>query len=184
MKWIIYELRIWNQVKLWSSQLWTQFLQLRREAWKIQDFNGRVMGGYGFKPRWSPEFFRLLYAIPQFIYASFHIPFIFKPSLIEHVLLVWMGYKTTAPIYMFYDGATLLQLIYFFSGTTWTARRSWKTRSFWSTRKICHIFSLFAHIREFKRRQRQSSTKTSLQNTALRYRKWFALFRLVHLVHS
>ena len=40
MKWIIYELRIWNQVKLWSSQLWTQFLQLRREAWKIQEFNG------------------------------------------------------------------------------------------------------------------------------------------------
>ena len=40
MKWIIYELQIWNQVKLWSSQLWTQFLQLRREAWKIQDFNG------------------------------------------------------------------------------------------------------------------------------------------------
>ena len=40
MKWIIYGLRIWNQMKLWSSQLWTQFLQLRREAWKIQDFNG------------------------------------------------------------------------------------------------------------------------------------------------
>ena len=40
MKWIICELRIWNQVKLWSSQLWEQFLQLRREAWKIQDFNG------------------------------------------------------------------------------------------------------------------------------------------------
>ena len=40
MKWIIYELRIWNQVKLWSSQLWALFLQLRREAWKIQDFNG------------------------------------------------------------------------------------------------------------------------------------------------
>ena len=40
MKWITYELRIWNQVKLWSSQLWAQFLQLRREAWKIQDFNG------------------------------------------------------------------------------------------------------------------------------------------------
>ena len=39
MKWIIYELRIWNQVKLWSSQLWAQYLQLRREAWKIQDFN-------------------------------------------------------------------------------------------------------------------------------------------------
>ena len=33
MKWIIYELRIWNQVKLWSSQLRTQFLQLRKEAW-------------------------------------------------------------------------------------------------------------------------------------------------------
>ena len=29
-----------NQVKLWSSQLWAQFLQLRREAWKIQAFNG------------------------------------------------------------------------------------------------------------------------------------------------
>ena len=28
------------QVKLWSLQLWAQFLQLRREAWKIQDFNG------------------------------------------------------------------------------------------------------------------------------------------------
>ena len=39
MKWIIYELRIWNQVKLWSSQLWTQFLQLHKEAWEIQDFN-------------------------------------------------------------------------------------------------------------------------------------------------
>ena len=39
IKWIIYELRIWNHVKLWSSKLWTQFLQLRREAWKIQDFN-------------------------------------------------------------------------------------------------------------------------------------------------
>ena len=35
MKWIIYELRIWSQVKLWYSQLSTQFLQLRREAWKI-----------------------------------------------------------------------------------------------------------------------------------------------------
>ena len=40
MKWIIYELRIWNQVKLWSSQLWAQFLQLRRDVWQIQDFNG------------------------------------------------------------------------------------------------------------------------------------------------
>ena len=40
MKCIIYKLRIWNQVKLWSSQLWTQFLRLGKEAWKIQDFNG------------------------------------------------------------------------------------------------------------------------------------------------
>ena len=39
-KWIIYELRIWNQVKLWSPQLWTQFLQLRKEAWKTKNFNG------------------------------------------------------------------------------------------------------------------------------------------------
>ena len=43
-KWYIWnesyiELRIWNQVKLWSSRLWTQSVyQLRREAWKIQDF--------------------------------------------------------------------------------------------------------------------------------------------------
>ena len=28
------------QVKPWSSQLCTEFLQLRREAWKFQDFNG------------------------------------------------------------------------------------------------------------------------------------------------
>ena len=40
MKWIIYELRIRNQVKLWSSHLWTQFLQLRKEAWKIKELNG------------------------------------------------------------------------------------------------------------------------------------------------
>ena len=26
--------------KPWSSQLWTQFKQLRIEAWKSQDFNG------------------------------------------------------------------------------------------------------------------------------------------------
>lgn len=31
------ELRIWNLVKLWSSQLLTQFLLERREAWKIHD---------------------------------------------------------------------------------------------------------------------------------------------------
>ena len=28
------------QVKLSSSQLWTQFLQLRKEARKVQDYNG------------------------------------------------------------------------------------------------------------------------------------------------
>ena len=28
------------QVKLRPSQLWTQFLQLHKETWKIQDFNG------------------------------------------------------------------------------------------------------------------------------------------------
>ena len=32
---------IWNKSnEEWSSQLWSQFLQLRKEAWKkIQDFN-------------------------------------------------------------------------------------------------------------------------------------------------
>ena len=58
--------------KLWSSQLWTQFKQLRIEAWKIQDFNGSGLQvrtssqdfkQSGLKPRWSPDFFRLLYAI-------------------------------------------------------------------------------------------------------------------------
>ena len=34
------ELRILKPSKLWSSQLWTQFKQLRIEAWKSQDFNG------------------------------------------------------------------------------------------------------------------------------------------------
>ena len=29
-----------NSSKLWSSQLWTQFKQLRKEPWKSQDFNG------------------------------------------------------------------------------------------------------------------------------------------------
>ena len=33
------ELRILKSSKLWSSQLWTQFKQLRIEAWKSQDFN-------------------------------------------------------------------------------------------------------------------------------------------------
>ena len=32
--------KAFDRVKLWSSQLWEQFLQLRREAWKMQDFNG------------------------------------------------------------------------------------------------------------------------------------------------
>ena len=36
--WIVPQ--FFNQVKLWSSQLWTQFLQLRKEALKLQDFNG------------------------------------------------------------------------------------------------------------------------------------------------
>ena len=39
---MMYEMdHIWTgdmkSVKLWSSQSWTQFLQLRKEAWKIQD---------------------------------------------------------------------------------------------------------------------------------------------------
>ena len=34
----------------WSSQFWTQFKQLTSR-------------GHGFKPRWSPDFFRLLFAI-------------------------------------------------------------------------------------------------------------------------
>ena len=45
MKWIIYEMdHIWTadmkSTEAMISQLWTQFLQWRKEAWKIQDFNG------------------------------------------------------------------------------------------------------------------------------------------------
>ena len=41
---MVYEMNhIWTadmkSSELWSSQLWTQFLQLRREAREIQDFN-------------------------------------------------------------------------------------------------------------------------------------------------
>ena len=64
-------------MKLWSLQLWTQFLQLSKEAWKIQDFNGVwtrdlaiPVRGHGFKPRWSPEFFRLLYAIAKIAFIT------------------------------------------------------------------------------------------------------------------
>ena len=31
---------MFSSSELWSSQLWTQFKQLRIEAWKSQDFNG------------------------------------------------------------------------------------------------------------------------------------------------
>ena len=34
------ELRIWNQVSYDHRSFWTQFKQLRTEAWKSQDFNG------------------------------------------------------------------------------------------------------------------------------------------------
>ena len=40
MKCFIYWTADLKSSKLWSSQLWTQFKQLRREAWKSQDFNG------------------------------------------------------------------------------------------------------------------------------------------------
>ena len=43
------------QVKLWSSQLWTQFLQLRKEAWKIQDFNGVWTGDVAIPVRRSNQ---------------------------------------------------------------------------------------------------------------------------------
>ena len=40
MKYIICWTADLKSNELWSSQLWGQFLQLRVEAWKIQDFNG------------------------------------------------------------------------------------------------------------------------------------------------
>ena len=39
MKYFIYWISDVESSKLWSSQLWTQFIQLRREAWKRQDLN-------------------------------------------------------------------------------------------------------------------------------------------------
>ena len=77
-----------------TSQLWTQFKQLRIETWKSQDFNrvwtrdlaipvrrsnqlsyettsvAPVFQGHGFKPRWSPEFFRLLYTIAEIAFIT------------------------------------------------------------------------------------------------------------------
>ena len=41
MKWIIYELRIWNQVKLWSSQLWTQFFS--SNPVEVLNFSGGLL---------------------------------------------------------------------------------------------------------------------------------------------
>ena len=40
MKCFIYRTADLKSSKPWSSQLWTQFKQLRKEAWKSQDFNG------------------------------------------------------------------------------------------------------------------------------------------------
>ena len=40
MKCLIYWAADFESSKLWSSQLWTQFTQLRIEGWKSQDFNG------------------------------------------------------------------------------------------------------------------------------------------------
>ena len=121
-------------MKLWSLKLSTQVFQLRRETWKIQDFNGvwardlaipvrrsnqlsyeatdvgswsfvgsnvsvgnestmkwyiwngsymncgyeimcvaPVSRSHGFKPRWSPEFFRLLYAIAKLAFITARI---------------------------------------------------------------------------------------------------------------
>ena len=40
MKYFIYWTADLKSSELWSSQLWTQFKQLRIEVWKSQDFNG------------------------------------------------------------------------------------------------------------------------------------------------
>ena len=120
------QLKVYSS-KLWSSQLWTQFKQLRIEAWKSQNFNGvwirdlaipvrrshqlsyevtdvgnwscvssnepvkngceviymkcfiywtadlkssELWSGHGFKLNWSPDFFRLLYAIAKIAFIT------------------------------------------------------------------------------------------------------------------
>ena len=40
MKSFIYWTADFKSSKLWSSQIWTQFQELRVEAWNSQDFNG------------------------------------------------------------------------------------------------------------------------------------------------
>ena len=65
MKCFIYWTEDLKSSKLWSSQLWTQFKQVRIEAWKSQDFNGVWTRDLAIpvRRRWSPVFFRLLHAL-------------------------------------------------------------------------------------------------------------------------
>ena len=46
MKYFIYWTADLKSSKLWSSQSWTQFKQLRIEVWKSQDFNGLWRTGF------------------------------------------------------------------------------------------------------------------------------------------
>ena len=53
MKCFIYWTADLKSSKPWSSQLWTQFKQLRIEAWKSQDFNGLIRYRWDALTNWA-----------------------------------------------------------------------------------------------------------------------------------
>ena len=128
MKWIICDLQIWNQVKLWSSQLWMQFLQLCKEAWESQDFNGvwtcdltlpvqrsnqlsyeaTDVGSWSFVGSNVPvrnEFFRLLYAIAKIAFRTARII-----ASLDFLILLTICYNIILFLMMAEEKARLLQV--------------------------------------------------------------------------
>ena len=148
------------QVKLWSSQLWTQFWQLRREAWKIQDLNGvwardlaipvrrsnqlsyeaTDVGSWSFVGSngpvsnesmmkwyltriiyemnhiWTPEFFRLLYAIVKIAFITAKI--IASLDFISAVHIWFISYTISSLNHIFRNRACFWVMIF---GLTWNA---------------------------------------------------------------
>ena len=161
MKWIIYELRIWNQVKLWSSQLGTQFLQLRREAWKFQDFNGVWTCDLAIPVRrsnqlnyeatdvGSPGFFRLLYAIAKIAFLT--AKFIASLDFISAVHIWFISYTISSwkTLYSFpYRVLLYLSLLSSFYETIYTYGRQIK---------CCSFFNFMSFIFYFGKKARASS---------------------------
>ena len=79
MNYFIYWTAAVKSSKLWSSQLWTQFILHIEAAWKIQDFNGVWTGILGFE-HIQPEFHHSLLDFTSTIqymkYFIYHFTFI------------------------------------------------------------------------------------------------------------